>query len=67
MMMMGMIAMRIKFSIFHLFVESALPGVPPEVLHLLRVPQAAPHRGGALRRRRHQVCLQGDQQRVDRC
>ena len=34
-------------------------GVPSQVLHLLRVPQAACDRGGALRGGRHQVRLQG--------
>ena len=34
-------------------------GVPSQVLHLLRLPQAAPDRGGALCGGRHQVRLQG--------
>ena len=39
--------------------ESQGQGVPSQVFHMLRVPQAAVDRGGALCGGRHKVCLQG--------
>lgn len=38
--------------------QSAQQGVPPELLHLHGVQQAAVHGRGALRDRREQVCVQ---------